>query len=146
MTLIVVPVQVEYSVRPIRGDLVVGLEHINKLVRMFFGKIIDAKIVNAKCERGGSCSVAPEAWSTWGGFVSVWGEVANYLVEGNYSCLFEAIPSAYYLKLFKTVSGDGDVVAWIIPHFLGNHLWEDTDVLVVLHGRAKVEVLMLMLR
>ena len=33
-----------------------------------------------------------------------------------------------------------DVVAWIIPHFLGNHLWEDVDVLEVLHGRAKVEV------
>ena len=29
---------------------------------------------------------------------------------------------------------------WIIPHFLENHLWEDTNVLVVLYGRAKVEV------
>ena len=33
-----------------------------------------------------------------------------------------------------------DVAAWIIPHFLGNHIWEDADVLVVLHGHAKVEV------
>ena len=33
-----------------------------------------------------------------------------------------------------------DVVSWIIPHFLGNHIWEEADVLVVLHGRAKVEV------
>ena len=33
-----------------------------------------------------------------------------------------------------------DVVTGIIPHFLGNHLWEDVDVLEVLHGRAKVEV------
>ena len=33
-----------------------------------------------------------------------------------------------------------NVVVRIIPHFLGNHLWEDTDVLEVLHGRAKVEV------
>ena len=32
------------------------------------------------------------------------------------------------------------MVAWNIPHFLGKHIWEDTDVLVVLHGHAKVEV------
>ena len=45
-----------------------------------------------------------------------------------------------YFKVYKTVGDDGDVLAWIIPHFLGNHLWEDADVLVVLHGHAKVEV------
>ena len=45
-----------------------------------------------------------------------------------------------YFKVYKTAGGDGDVVVWIIPHFLGEHLWEDADVLVVLHGSAKVEV------
>ena len=34
-----------------------------------------------------------------------------------------------YFKVYKTVGEDGDVAAWIIPHFLGNHLWEDADVL-----------------
>ena len=80
------PVQGESVVQgtgPICGDFIVGLERINKVVRVFFGKIFDAKIVNAQGERGGSCSVAPEAWSTWCGFVSVWVEVANKLVEGN---------------------------------------------------------------
>ena len=91
-------------------------------MRVFFGKIFDAKIVNLQGERGGSCSVAPEAWSTRGGFVSVSGEVANKLVEGNDSCLFEAIHTVSYLKVYKIVGGDGDVVAWIIPHFLGDHL------------------------
>ena len=81
-----VPFQGESVVKgtvPIRGDFVVGLEPINKVLRVFFGKIFDAKIVNAQGERGGSCSVAPEAWSTWGGFISVWGELANELVEGD---------------------------------------------------------------
>ena len=82
--------------------------------------------------------MAPEAWSTLGGFLSVWGEVANELVEGDDFFLFEAIHAASYFKVYKTVVGDGDVVAWIILHFLGNYLWEDADILVVLHGRAKV--------
>ena len=63
------PVQGEYTVQgtvPTRGDFLVGIERINKVVRVFFGKIFDAKIVNAQGECGGSCSVAPEAWSTWG--------------------------------------------------------------------------------
>ena len=80
------PVQGESAVQgtgPIRGDFIVGIERINKVVRVFFGKLIDLKIVNAQGERGGSCSVAPEAWSTWGGFVSVWGKVENKLVEGD---------------------------------------------------------------
>ena len=61
------------------------------MVRVFFGKIFDTEIVNAQGDRGGSCSVAPEAWSTWGRLVYVWGEVANELVEGDESCLFEEI-------------------------------------------------------
>ena len=84
--------------------------------------------------------MAPEAWSMWGRYVSVWGEVANELVEGDDSCLFEAIHAALYLKVYKNIFGDVDVIAWIIPHVLGNHLWEDADVLEVLHGHAKVEV------
>ena len=125
---------------PIIGDFLVGLERINKVVCVFFGKIFDAEIVNAQCECGWSCSVDPEAWMTWGGFVNVWGEVVNELVEGNYSCLFEAIHAASYSKVYKNVGRNGDVVAWIIPHLLGNHLWEDVDVLVLLHGSAKLEV------
>ena len=70
----------------------------------------------------------------------MWGEVANELVEGDKSYLFEAIHAVSYLKVYKTAGGDVDVVAWIIPHFLRNHLWEDADVLKVLHGCAKVEV------
>ena len=94
ITLGVVLVQGESEVKgtsPIRGGFVVGLERMNKVVRVFFGNIFDVGIVNAQGERGGSCSVAPEAWSTWGGFVCMWGEVANKLVEGDNSCLFEAI-------------------------------------------------------
>ena len=75
-----------------------------------------------------------------GGFVSEWGEVSNELVKGDDSCLFEAIYASSYFKIYKTVGGNGDVVEWIITHFLGDHIWEDADVLVVLHGRAKVEV------
>ena len=137
------PFQGESAVQdtgPIHGEFVVGLERINKVVRVFFGKIFDAEIVNAQCERGGSCSVAPEASCTWGRFVSVWGEVVNDLVEGNDYCLFEAIHDASYFKVYKTVGRNGDVIAWIITHFLGKDLWEDVDVLVVLHGHAKVEV------
>ena len=52
----------------------------------------------------------------------------------------EAIHAASYFKVYKTIGGDGFIVPWIIPHFLGDHFWEDADVLVVLHGRAKVEV------
>ena len=33
-----------------------------------------------------------------------------------------------------------DVIAWIIPHFLRNHFWEDADVLEVSHGIYKLEV------
>ena len=110
------------------------------MVRVFFGKIFDAEIVNAQGERGGSCSVATEAWSTWGGFVYVWVEVANKLVEGDDSCLLEAIHTASYIKVYKTVSIDVDVVVWIIPQFLGKHIWEDADVLELLHGHAKVEI------
>ena len=62
------------------------------------------------------------------------------MVEGDDSCFFEAIHATSYLKVYKTVSGDVDVVAWIIPNFLGGNLWEDADVLEVLHGSAKVEV------
>ena len=43
-------------------------------------------------------------------------------------------------RVYKTVGSDGDVVAWIIPHFLRNHLWENADVLVILHGSANIEV------
>ena len=75
-----------------------------------------------------------------GGFVSEWGEVSNELVKGDDSCLFEAIYASSYFKIYKTVGGNGDVVEWIITHFLGDHIWEDVDVLVVLHGHAKVEV------
>ena len=82
----------------------------------------------------------PEAGSTWCWFVSVWGKVANKLVEGNDLCLFEAIHAASHFKVNITIGGNGDVKAWIIQHFLGNHIWEEADVLVVLHGRAKVEV------
>ena len=53
----------------------------------------------------------------------MWVEVANELVEGDDSCLFEAIHATSYFKIYKTVSDDGGVVAWIIPHFLGNHIW-----------------------
>ena len=67
--------------------------------------------------------MSPETWSIWGGLVSVRGEVANELVEGDDSCLFEAIHAASYLKVYVTVGGDVDVVVWIIPHLLGNHLW-----------------------
>ena len=137
------PFQGESAVQvtgPIRGDFVVGLERINKVVCLFLGRIYDAEIVNAQGERGGSCSVAPKAWSTWGGFVSVWGNVANKLFKGDEYCLIEAIHAASYFKVYKTVGGDGGIVAWIIPHLLGNHPWEDTNVLVVLHRRAKVEV------
>ena len=70
----------------------------------------------------------------------MWDNVANELAEGDNSCLFEAIHYASYLNVYKKVGGNGYVVAWIIPHFFGNHLWEDVDVLVVLHGCAKVEV------
>ena len=80
MTLRVVSVQGESEVQgtsPICGDFVIGLERINKVVHIFFGKIFDPKIVNAQGKRGGFCSVTPEAWSTWGGSVSVWGKVAN---------------------------------------------------------------------
>ena len=68
------------------------------MVRIFFGKIFDAEIINAQGERDGSCSVAPEAWSKWVGFISVWGEVANKLVKGDDSCLFEAIHAASYFE------------------------------------------------
>ena len=84
-------VQGEYELQgtgPIHGDFIVGLERINKVVRVFFGKIFNAKIVNTQVERGGSCSVAPEAWSTRGGFISVWGKVADKLAKGDNSCLF----------------------------------------------------------
>ena len=103
-------------------------------------KTFYAKTFNAKGERGGSCNVSPESWSKWGRFVSVWGKVSNKLVKGDDSCLFEAIHAASYLKVYKTAGDDVDVVSWIIPHFLGDHIWEDADVLEVLHGRAKVEV------
>ena len=42
----VVPVQGESSVKgtgPILGDFVVGIERINKVVRIFFGKMFDTK-------------------------------------------------------------------------------------------------------
>ena len=74
------------------------------------------------------------------------GKVANKLVEGHDSCLFDAIHAASYLKVYKTVGNDVDVVAWIIPHFSWNHIWEYADVLEVLHRRDKVEVFMLMPR
>ena len=91
------PVQGESEVEgtdPVCGHVLVGIERINKVVHVFLGKIFDAKIVNAQGELGFTCSVSPEAWSTWVGFVSVWGKVANELVEGNESCLFEAIHAA----------------------------------------------------
>ena len=62
ITLGVVPVQGESAVKvtgPIRGDFVVIIERINKVVRIFFGEIFDAEIVNAQGERGGFCSVVP---------------------------------------------------------------------------------------
>ena len=68
----------------------------------------------------------------------MWGKVVNELVEGNDSCLFEAIYAASYFKVYKTVGDDGSVIAWIIPHFLEKYLWKDADVLVVLYGHAKV--------
>ena len=137
------PVQGESTVKgndKIHGDSVVAFERINQVVRVFFGKIFDAKNFNTQGERCGSFSIAPEAWSTWGRFVFVLGDVADDLVEDDDSCLFEAIHATLYFKVYKTVGGDEDVVAWIIPHLLGNHLWEDTDVLLVLHGRVKVEI------
>ena len=85
-TLNVVLVQGESTAQgtgPIRGDFIVGLECINKVVRVFFGKIFDAEIVNAQGERGGSCSMVPEAWIIWGGFISMWGKLANELFESN---------------------------------------------------------------
>ena len=76
------------------------------MVCVFFGEIFDTKIVNVLGERGSSCSVALEAWSIWGGFISIWGEVANKLVEGDDSCLFEAIHAALYIKVYKIVGSD----------------------------------------
>ena len=125
---------------PIRGDFLFGIEFINKLLCVLFGAIFDAKIVNAQGDCGGSCSVEREARIILGGFVYVWGKVSNKLVETDESCLFEAIHAALYLKVYKTIGGDVHVVAWIIPHFLGEHIWDDVDVLEVLHVNAKVEV------
>ena len=74
------PVQGESTVQgtgTIRGNFVVGLERINKVVRIFFGKIFDVAIFNSQGGRGGSCSVALEAWGTWGRIISVWGKVAS---------------------------------------------------------------------
>ena len=51
ITLGVVPFQGKSTVQdtgPIHGEFVVGLERINKVVRVFFGKIFDAKIVNSQ--------------------------------------------------------------------------------------------------
>ena len=81
-----IPVQGEFALKGtglIRGDFVVGLERIYKVARVFFGNIVDAIIFNAQYERCGYCSVEPESWSTWGGFVSMWGDVATKLVEGD---------------------------------------------------------------
>ena len=64
ITLGVVPLQGESAVQgtgPIYVDFVVGLDQNNKVVRVFFGKIFDAEIINARGERGWSYSVAPEA-------------------------------------------------------------------------------------
>ena len=41
----------------------------------------------------------------------MWFKVANKLVEGDESWIFEAIYAASYFKVYKTVGGDGDVVA-----------------------------------
>ena len=57
MTLGVVPAQDESAVQgtgPIYDDSVVGFERIYQVVRVLFGKIFDAEIVNAQGERGGS--------------------------------------------------------------------------------------------
>ena len=97
------PVQDESAVKgtgPICGAFVVGLERIDKVVCVLFGEIFDAGTVNEQGERGGSCNVATEAWNMWVRFVSVWGKVANELAEENDSCLFEAIHTALYLKVY----------------------------------------------
>ena len=94
------PVQSESSVKgtgPIRGDLVFGIERINKVVRVFFGKMFDAKIVNAQGERGGSCSVAPEAWITW-----VLLRERSYIFIGTHPSLrVTVVANQHYSKSYK---------------------------------------------
>ena len=58
----IVPVEGEATVElasPVKGEFIVGVDGVDEVLSIGFGKIFDAKIVNTKCESGAFGLVAP---------------------------------------------------------------------------------------
>jgi hypothetical protein len=115
----------------------VGFDGVDEVLGVGFREVFHAKVVNTEDECGAFCAVAPEAWCERHGGVAVGGELLDELVECDNGSLFEAVHTAAYFEVDKTVGGDLDVVAVIVPDFLWNDGRLDTHVLEIGHGGSE---------
>ena len=141
---VVVPIDSEAAVEvagPVDGEFVVGFDGIDEMLGVGFGKVLDAEVVYAEDEGGGLGAMAPEAGGEGHGFVAVGCEFFDELVERDDVGFLEAVHTATDFEIDVAVVGDVDVVAWIVPYFLGNVGWVDSHILEVLHGGAEIVVL-----
>ena len=94
VTRVIVPVKIQSAIfraRPINGDVVIVFERVNEMLGIGFGEIFDSKVVNAKCECGGSRGMFPKARGKFDGFVAKRCEVLDKVSKGDETCFFEAI-------------------------------------------------------
>ena len=82
-----------------------------------FGEILDAKVVN---EGGASGLVTPKAWSKWHGCIAIGCQFLDELIESNNPGFFEAVHTSTNFEIYVPVVCDLNVVAWVVPDFLGN--------------------------
>jgi hypothetical protein len=57
---------------PIDSEFVVGVECVNQMLGVGFGKALDTKVINTQCKGGAFDAMAPEARSERHAFASVW--------------------------------------------------------------------------
>jgi hypothetical protein len=104
------------------------------------GEIFYAEIVDAESELGALRAMAPETWCERHGFVSVWFQFLDELVENENAGFLEAVHAATDFEVDVAVAGDGNGVAVIVPDYFRNDGWADSYVLEVRHGSSEVDV------
>jgi hypothetical protein len=144
VSFVIVPVKGETAVEfagPVDSQFVIGFDGIDEMQGIGFGEILDAKVIEAEKESDGAFgAMAPEAWGEGHGFVAMRGQFFDELVESDDTGFLEAVHATTDFEIDVAIVGDVDVVAWIVPYFLGNVGGMDSHVLEVLHGGAEIVI------
>ena len=107
---------------------------------IIFGEALDSEIVHAEDEGGPSCFVMPQARCERHWLVAVRFQFFDELVESKDAGFLEAAHAFSDFEIDETAVVDLDVVAGIVPNFLGNAPRLDPHVLATVHGGAETAV------